>query len=583
MNEARVNEERVNEARTAHIARLYAALTETAQRSQAPVRAWLDAHGIDYRPFYIVNMIEVRPASLSGTLSTETSSTETSSTETISPTAALTIGELVDALRALPEVDRIVADPQVDARHDLASPPPASPALESPASTAGPVDLETAAEPLVTQYGLVFTGAPAVWAQGYHGQGIVVANQDTGIQWDHPALIAAYRGWNADDQTARHPYNWFDAWADAGAQDFCTDDPQIPCDDHGHGTHTVGTVVADAGGEIGTLGMAPQAQWIGCRNMLGGFGRPSTYAACFEFFLAPYPQDSDPFTDGRPALAPHIISNSWGCPPNEGCDIHSLRQVVEIARAAGQFVVASAGNSGPGCATVRDPIAIHDATFTVGAHDSNGSLAGFSSRGAVSIDGSNRLKPDITAPGVGVYSTYRGGSYVSLNGTSMAAPHVAGAVALLWSAVPALIGNIDATEQILIKSATPVPDNRCDMGEPVSPNRSYGYGRLNIAEAVAMALHPASLTIRAYDAEDAPDAYTPIRVVDQVTGYVYTGETGADGTLTLNSLYAGEYKVWIENHHDLCGPLAVQLEPDGQHQVVQGEQFCLLLPLIFTH
>jgi serine protease AprX len=549
-NEA--NSEAGNEAgneRAAHIARLYAALTETAQRSQAPVRAYLGAQGIHYRPFYIVNMIEVR--------------LDTSPQSATSEAAA----SLLDTLAGLPGVDRIVANPQVDARHQLASP-----------------EIGADAQVVTAQYGLSYTGAITVWSQGYRGQGIVIANQDTGIQWDHPALISAYRGWNPDAEIASHPYNWFDAWADAGDQDFCVGDPQIPCDDHGHGTHTAGTAVGDAGGDIGELGMAPQAQWIGCRNMLNGFGRPSTYAACFEFFLAPYPQSGDPFTDGNPALAPHIISNSWGCPPSEGCDVSSLRQVVEVARAAGQFVVASAGNSGGiGCGSVVDPIAIHDATFTVGAHGSSGDLAGFSSRGPVTIDGSNRLKPDITAPGVGIYSTYRNNSYATLNGTSMAAPHVAGAVALLWSAVPSLIGAIDLTEQILLKSATPVPDNRCDDGEPASPNHAYGYGRLNVAAAVEMALRPASLRVTALDADGEPQPGTPVRVVNSNTG-TQTGTTGADGSLTFDELYAGVYTVWIENRQGVCEsqPILVDLEPNGQHQISQAEQFCLLLPLIST-
>ena len=75
--------------------------------------------------------------------------------------------------------------------------------------------------------------------------------------------------------------------------------------------------------------MAPGAQWIACRNMRNGFGTPGAYSACFEFFFAPYPQDGDPFTDGEPAKAPHIINNSWSCPSNEGCDVDTLRQVVE--------------------------------------------------------------------------------------------------------------------------------------------------------------------------------------------------------------------------------------------------------------
>jgi len=192
------------------------------------------------------------------------------------------------------------------------------------------------------------------------------------------------------------------------------------------------------------VGMAPDAQWIGCRNMRAGFGTPGSYTACFEFFMAPYPQYGDPFTDGKPELSPHIINNSWGCPPDEGCDADSLRTVVETIRAAGMFVVASAGNSGSlGCNSVKTPIAIHDATFSIGAHSRDGYLAGFSSRGPVTVDQSGRLKPDLSAPGVDVFSTTINGRYRSLQGTSMASPHVAGAIALLWSAEPSLIGQIE--------------------------------------------------------------------------------------------------------------------------------------------
>src|SRR5690606_7574488 len=254
---------------------------------------------------------------------------------------------------------------------------------------------------------------------------------------------------------------------DANLDNECPLDAQIPCDDDlftNHGTHTLGTVAGDATGMGDTvIGMAPDAKWIACRNMRDGFGTPASYTACFEFFLAPYPQGGDPMTDGKPELAPHVINNSWGCPPSEGCDATSLRQVVETMRAAGIYVVASAGNSGSfGCGTVNSPIALHDAVTSVGAHGSTGALAGFSSRGPVTVDGSLRPKPDLTAPGVSVRSLGRNDNINAyLSGTSMASPHVAGAVALLWSAVPTLTNQVDLTEQILLKSAIPVSDTVC--------------------------------------------------------------------------------------------------------------------------
>jgi subtilisin family serine protease len=348
-------------------------------------------------------------------------------------------------------------------------------------------------------YGLTYTHADQVWALGVRGAGIVIGSQDTGVQWDHPALVEAYRGSDSAALTVTHAYNWLDAFGRDPFEDAgCGPDPQIPCDDQGHGTHTVGTLVGDATADGGTvLGMAPAAQWIGCRNMRGGVGTPASYTTCFEWFLAPYPQGGDPFSEGRPELAPDIVNNSWGCPPYEGCDAGALLQVTNLVRAAGIFVVASAGNDGwQGCSSITDPIAIYDSAFTTGAHDEQGSIAYFSSRGPVTVDGSGRLKPDITAPGVDTYSTYPGNTYTSLSGTSMAAPHVAGAVALLWSAAPALAGDIEATEDILIKSAVPVTSDSCGSDlSPMSPNNVYGYGRLDILAAVNLAREPFSPTV----------------------------------------------------------------------------------------
>ena len=157
---------------------------------------------------------------------------------------------------------------------------------------------------------------------GIRGQGVVVGSQDTGVDWDHPALRSAYRGWNSQTQTASHAYNWFDAFG-RNSTDVniyrCSPDAQVPCDDGSHGTHTVGTMVGDASAEGGAvLGMAPGAEWIGCRNMRGGVGTPGSYTTCFEWFMAPYPQGGNPLTDGKPELAPGIINNSWGCPPRKG-------------------------------------------------------------------------------------------------------------------------------------------------------------------------------------------------------------------------------------------------------------------------
>jgi len=508
---------------------IYQELTATAQRTQAPLRAWLDGQGIAYRAFYLVNMLEIQ-----GNAS------------------------VVDTLLRRPEVARLIANPLIE--QGLQSLPQASPFAI--------VAADEAQATAVRPYGLDFTHAPDVWALGYRGQGIVIASQDTGVEWDHPALKAAYRGVISDTVTTTitHVYNWYDAWGIDGRPVRCVADAQVPCDDQGHGTHTVGTMVGDATVISDTvLGMAPDAQWIGCRNMRNGVGTPASYTACFEFFLAPYPQGGDPTTDGRPELAPHIINNSWGCPPFEGCDAESLRQMVETVRAAGQMVVSSAGNEGfGGCGSVESPIAIYDAAFSVGAHNNLGTIAGFSSRGAVTVDGSGRMKPDISAPGVSTRSTGVNGSINTLlSGTSMASPHVAGAAALLWSAVPTLIGNIDMTEQVLIKSATPVPFNQCGEGAvPVSPNNTYGYGRLDILAAVQLAQQPASATISVTDVISAGVA---VALIDELTGYRYAAQTGADGVANFPLLYAGTYRLTLDNL--VAEPATIPLVANEQKQV----------------
>jgi subtilisin family serine protease len=245
--------------------------------------------------------------------------------------------------------------------------------------------------------------------------------------------------------------------------------------------------VGDDGGP-NQIGMAPGAEWIGCRNMNLGAGTPATYLECFEFFLAPYPVGGDP-QDGNPDLAPHVTNNSWGCPPTEGCTTTSeLLAAVQAQRAAGILTVSSAGNDGPDCATVNDPPGIYADVFSVGAlTKGTDTIASFSSRGVVDEDGSNRLKPDLVAPGTSIRSSTAdsNSSYGPMFGTSMASPHVSGAVALLWSARPFLIGQVGVTERILRESAFDISSAACNSSG--WPNNTYGYGRLDVLAAVNLA------------------------------------------------------------------------------------------------
>jgi subtilisin family serine protease len=327
-------------------------------------------------------------------------------------------------------------------------------------------------------------GADRVWDLGYTGQGIIVGDADTGVDWDHPALKEAYLGWDGDD--VDHDYHWYDPW----------DGRAVPWDDSGHGTHTTGTVVGGDGEN--QIGLAPGARWIACRNMRQGLGNPGSYVSCMEFLLAPFPLGGDPFYDGDPARGAQVVNNSWGCPRQEGCRPDTLRLAVEHLRAAGQMMVVSAGNEGPACGTVQDPPSLYNASLSVGATARDDEAANFSSRGPVSVDGSQQVKPDLVAPGVDVRSSVPGG-YASLPGTSMAGPHVAGTVALLWSADPALVGNLERTEAILTETAQPLtvdaictgdvedPGTVCGCGTdgPESvPNNVYGWGQVDAWAAV---------------------------------------------------------------------------------------------------
>jgi uncharacterized repeat protein (TIGR01451 family) len=405
---------------------------------------------VAYRPFYVVNMIWVRGDRA-----------------------------LLTRLAARPDVARIVANPQVR--------------MALPGSEISPPRARAWTS---VEWGVARVNADDVWALGHTGEGVVVAGQDTGYDWDHPALRAQYRGWNGI--TATHDYHWHDAiHTNEHGANSCGVDSPAPCDDHGHGTHTMGTIVGSDDPQNplsapNAIGVAPGARWIGCRNMDNGYGSPATYAECFEFFLAPYPLGGDPFLDGDPDRAPHVINNSWGCPLSEGCDADAreiLHSVVESVRAAGILVVASAGNAGSGCSSVDDPPAMYAASFSVGATSSSDAIASFSSRGPVTIDGSNRMKPDVSAPGVSVRSCVRGTGYGHKSGTSMAAPHVAGVAALLWSAAPRFVGDVDGTETLIERAARPRTTNQgCGGDGPTDvPNNVYGWGIVDALAAVQAA------------------------------------------------------------------------------------------------
>ena len=414
---------------------VYNTLLTLSQATQGPILQWLRERGLEHRSFYIVNAILVR-----GTR------------------------ESAEALAARRDVAGVEGNPHI--KNALPQP---GPAVEAPPYLQRPETIEP---------GIDYTHAPQVWALGYIGQNIVVASADTGVRWTHNALKPHYRGW--DGQNADHDYNWHDSIHNSVGNPCGNDSPE-PCDDLGHGSHTTGTAIGDDG--MGNqIGMAPGAKWIGCRNMDANDGTPARYIECMEWFLAPYPIGGG---QGDPTKAPDITNNSWGCPPSEGCSANTLQAAVEAQAAAGIMMVAAAGNDGSGCSTVQEPPAIYAASYTVGALiTGSDTIASFSSRGPVTIDGSNRIKPDITGPGTGTRSCSNVGdnSYAVLSGTSMATPHISGAMALLWSAVPSLKNQIDASRVAMNNTAHFISSAQCGTAGP--PNNVYGWGRVDVFAAV---------------------------------------------------------------------------------------------------
>jgi serine protease AprX len=424
---------------------VFRTLREHAKRTQAPVLAQLRSHGVAYRSFWAANVVVAEGGRA-----------------------------LVEDLAGRSDVKAIESDDKSNWIQDTA--PPINFDSVAALEAASP---DRVSAPDAVEWGVNDVHAPALWSAGYTGQGIVVASADTGVRWTHSALKGEYRGWNGT--TADHNYNWHDAVHGGGG--VCGPDSLQPCDDDSHGTHTTGSAVGSDGG-ANQIGVAPGARWIGCRNMNQGTGSPTTYTECFQFFIAPTNLSGQ---NADPTKRPHVINNSWTCPASEGCAANTLQTIVQNTEAAGIFVEASAGNSGPSCSTVSDPPAIYSSAFSTGAVDINNTLAGFSSRGPVTADGSNRTKPEIVAPGVNVRSAVRTSdvAYSSLSGTSMAGPHVVGVVALLWSARPDLVRNIAATKQVLTSSANPSVTGGgtgCG-GSSVVPNNNFGWGLVDALAA----------------------------------------------------------------------------------------------------
>ena len=376
--------------------------------------------------------------------------------------------------------------------------------------------------PATVEWNIQRVGAPDVWAMGFTGAGAVVGVLDTGVEWTHPALVNHYRP-QIPGAPGRHDYNWFDGVGGSA----------VPIDYSFHGTYSMGPMVGDDGGQ-NQIGMAPGAKWIAC----AGSGSPNVDPfECYQWFLAPTKLDG---TDPRPDLAPDVINQTTGGTPK---DYHAA---VQALYAAGIYITQPAGNNGPECSTIDLPMNQYPEVTATGAFDNTDSITDFSSRGPVLLGHELLVKPDIAAPGLGVRTSVpqSWGFYVSGYGTSLAAPHVAGAVALLISAVPELRGRVDLIEMLLKTNAEPRASSECTPGGGV-PNNVWGWGILNVYYAVlaAQALELGAIEGQVVDAGTLePIEGVKFTFADTTQGWPYPDRSDSLGHY-VHTLPVGTYVI----------------------------------------
>ncbi|MGC9358274.1 MAG: S8 family serine peptidase, partial [Anaerolineae bacterium] len=371
-----------------------------------------------------------------------------------------------------------------------------------------PLTLEEAA------WGIEHIGAPRVWQTlAISGTGAVVAGMDTGVDWQHPALADNYRG-NLGRGLINHHGAWFDA----------VNNGIYPYDDHGHGTHTLGTAAGHK-----NIGVAPGARWIGVKVLTSsGAGFDSDIHAGFQWLLAP---------GGDPQLAPDVVVCSWGS-TNSANTI--FQEDVEALVAADIFPIFAVGNEGPTQGSLRSPASL-PGIFAVGASDPYDQVARFSGRGPSPW---GEVKPYVVAPGVQILSAAPGGIYVENQGTSMATPHVAGVAALMRGISATL--PVKALARVITETATPLTSTL--------PNNNSGWGRVDAYAALLALTHPGVLSGTVQDTSgplaDAEVRAEPrgtnnvARITTDARGY-YEMALGADiYDLTATAFGHGAKTVW---------------------------------------
>jgi len=290
--------------------------------------------------------------------------------------------------------------------------------LSPPAGASAPHASDIQPLPEVAYFGgrrewnLNAIGAPEAWAAGHTGQGVTVAVIDTGVDLDHPDLVS-----NLFVNPGEIPGNGVDDDAngfvdDVHGYDFADRDAN-PDDESGHGTHVGGTIAATRNG-YGATGVAPDATILPVRVLgTNGSGSTNDVAAGIR-----YAAD----------LGADIINLSLGGGYSRAIDV-----AIDYAHSLGALIVAAAGNESAAVPSFPARFSASESNvISVGATSSSATLAGFSN----DVGGSRAVQVD--APGVGIFSTYVGGRYATLSGTSMASPHVAGLAALMLSSNPSL-------------------------------------------------------------------------------------------------------------------------------------------------
>jgi subtilisin family serine protease len=319
------------------------------------------------------------------------------------------------------------------------------------------IEPQNSLEPVNTSeftYGLIKIGIPAVRQEfsTMSGKGIRLGIIDTGINPNHPDLKGKVKAF----------------------RDFIKPQNLNPVDDHGHGTHVAGTV---AGGNSSgrSVGVAPQADLVIAKVFdSAGSSDDANLLLALQWM-------TDPDGNSETADAVSAVNNSWGTQTNTqsldpGQDPFCV--VLSRMRAMNVLPVFSAGNSGPRPKSIGVPGACPEA-FTVGSTNSRDAVSSFSSRGPVIWKTGTLMKPDISAPGEDVYSADKNGRYSTKSGTSMASPHVTGAVALLKQARPNL--SAQQLQEVLMKSSQ-------DLGLPgMDPN--FGQGRMDVLQSLKTILN----------------------------------------------------------------------------------------------